>query len=245
MAILSNNPGAVQPDVTPKSLKYVPSTFKKNPNKVGGILNMKKSSEVVGRRSGLTKIMPNTENASMLPKTSVSVQKGSYEAHPKVDTMRERNNFASPTSNPAGAPPHLQRTAHPVNPIIGRKKIKFQQGGILTKSITPWTPAQRDSVMNSPDWKKREHDSGRMEQPPIDPIDFVGLVPEVVGTVTARTAAKLAATKALPRFFEGTTINLTHPRTVRAATKQLGIYNHNLGRLLGTLTTSGIDAAGN
>lgn len=244
MAILSNNPGAIQPDVTPKSLKYLPSVFRKKSTKVDPIPTLKKSNEVVGRRSGIVSIMPNTENASMLPKTSVSVHSGSYEAKPKVDTMRERNNYASPTSNPAGAPPHLQRTAHPVNPIIGRKKIRFQQGGILKKELNP---AQVDSAVqawrNSPEW--REKASGRMEQPPIDPIDFVGLIPETVAAITARTAAKAAAIKALPNFFRNTSINLTHPRTVQFATKQMGVYNHNLGKVLGSLTTSGIDAAGN
>lgn len=136
MAISSNDAGVIQPDVTPKSLRFVPSTYRKRIIKIDKTLPT--SQEVVGRRTGVSGIMPEIDHLTMLPATSVSVQRGRSEVGRKVNTMDERNSVASPTSNPAGAPPHLQRTAHPVNPILGRKKIKFQQGGILQKSIVPY-----------------------------------------------------------------------------------------------------------
>jgi len=86
-----------------------------------GILRKPK---VKGARSSSVNMMPETEPLSMLPYQPVNTQKARSKPGKKVDTMRARNKVAAPTSNPSSAPPHLQRTAHPVT---GNRK--FQLGG--------------------------------------------------------------------------------------------------------------------
>ncbi len=88
-----------------------------------GILRKPK---VKGARSSSVNMMPETGPLSMLPYQPISVQRSRSEVVKKVNTMKERNKVASPTSNPSSAPPHLQRTAHPV------RKRRFQQGGSMT-----------------------------------------------------------------------------------------------------------------
>ena len=133
MAISTKDAGVVQPDVTPKSLKWLPSTYKKRIIKIDKTLPS--SDEVVGRRSGISGIMPEIDHLTMLPTTSTSVQKGKSEVGRKVNTMDERNRVASPTSNPGGVKAAVYRKYPQLKP--GKKYeggiLGFKCGGILKK----------------------------------------------------------------------------------------------------------------
>lgn len=119
---------------------------------------------VKGARSSSVHMMPETDGLSKLPDQPISVQRSRSEVGKKVNTMKERNKVVSPTSNPASAPPHLQRTAHPV---IGRRK--FQVGGQLKKELNP---TQVDSAVQawrkSPEWYERSSGRAELTDSPID-----------------------------------------------------------------------------
>lgn len=109
---------------------------------------------VKGARSSSVHMMPETDGLSKLPDQPINVQPSRSEVGKKVNTMKERNKVVSPTSNPASAPPHLQRTAHPV---VGRKR-RLQQGGSMSleefksiqKKMHPESTIGVMDVLNAP-----------------------------------------------------------------------------------------------
>jgi len=139
-----------------------------------------KKPKVKGARSSSVNMMPETEPLSMLPYQPVNTQKSVSRPGKKVDTMKERNKVAAPTSNPASAPPHLQRTAHPV------RKRKFQIGGTIPRPLIQAPqyngpirePQLSNSELNtrvqkwrqSPEWYSQASGKTEVTDSPIDMV---------------------------------------------------------------------------
>lgn len=144
---------------------------------------------VKGARSSSVHMMPETDGLSKLPDQPINVQPSRSEVGKKVNTMKERNKVVSPTSNPASAPPHLQRTAHPV---VGRKR-SFQQGGQLSKEELD---AKLKAWHNSPEWYAQA--SGRADITD-SPVDYLMLGPtEATGKLLWKAAASTGEAIAKP-----------------------------------------------
>lgn len=139
---------------------------------------------VKGARSSSVHMMPETDGLSKLPDQPINVQPSRSEVGKKVNTMKERNKVVSPTSNPASAPQHLQRTAHPV---VGRKR-RYQQGGVMPHSLSQ---EQLDDKIkdwrHSPKWYNRASGRAELTDSPIDMV-LLGGVANATGKVAGLTA---------------------------------------------------------